>query len=112
MYNIILYSFMYSLICKSMFLYSWRTDGKKHNSLTFVRKTLINLPGAVQTPKLLNEQPVVENNLFCKEKKKDAEDMAEPKVHTADSPHMAYSKLFPAEDGEGVRFFFFAGGDC
>lgn len=44
-------------------------------------------------------------------KKKDAEDMSEPKVHTADSPHTAYSKLFPAEDGEGVRFFF-AGGDC
>lgn len=38
--------------------------------------------------------------------------MSEPKVHTADSPHMANSKLFPAVNGEGVRFvFFFAGGD-
>lgn len=45
----------------------------------------------------MNNQPWI---TICsvKKKKKDAGDMSEPKVHTADSPHMENLKLFPAGD--------------
>lgn len=88
---------MYSLICKSIFLYSWGTDGRKHNSLSFLRKTCNKLVWGCTNPKI-SERATLHGK--GKKKKKDAEDMSEPKVHTADSVHMDNSKLFPAEDGE------------
>lgn len=51
----------------------------------------------------MNNQPWI--TIYSVKKKKDAGDMSEPKVHTADSPHMENLKLFPAADGDMSGFF-------
>lgn len=106
-FHVELQLYNYTILCAVSFakVYSFTLGEQMGRSIIlwfFLGKLVINLLGTVQTLKFLNEQPAMVKG---KKKKKDAGDMSEPKVHTADSAHIDNSELFPAEDGDVSGFF-------